>query len=88
MDWLDLLAVQEILTSLLQYYCSKALSLQCSVFFRVQLSHPYISTGKTIALTRWTIIGKVSAFEYAIYGGLNEEVNEMILKEWPTHVLC
>ena len=57
MDWLDLLAVQEILTSLLQYYYSKALILQCSVFFRVQLSHPYISTGKTIALSRWIFVG-------------------------------
>ena len=52
MDWLDLLAVQRTLQSLLQYHISKASILQCSAFFRVQLSHPYMSTGKTIALTR------------------------------------
>ena len=52
MDWLDLLAVQVTLKSLLQYHSSKASILQCSAFFRVQLSHPYMATGKTIALTR------------------------------------
>ena len=52
MDWLDLLAVQGTLKSLLQHHSSKASILQCSVFFRVQLSHPYMTTGKTIALTR------------------------------------
>ena len=67
MDWLDLLAVQETLKSLLQHYGSKASILQCSAFFIVQLSHPYMTTEKTIALTRWTFFGKVmSAFEYAI----------------------
>ena len=60
MDWLDLLAVQENLKSLLQYHSSKASILQCSAFFTVQLSHPYMTTGKTIALTRWTfVVGKV-----------------------------
>ena len=59
MDWFDLLAVQGILKSLLQHYNSKASILQCSAFFMVQLSHPYRTTGKTIALTRWTFIGKV-----------------------------
>ena len=59
MDWLDLLAVQGTLKSLLQHYSSKASILQCSAFFRVQLSHPYMTTGKTIALTRWTFVGKV-----------------------------
>ena len=59
MDWLDLLAVQEILTSLLQYYCSKALIVQHSAFFVVHLSHLYMTTGKTIALTRQTLVGKV-----------------------------
>ena len=54
MDWLDLLAVQGTLKSLLQHHSSKASILQCSVFFIVQLSHPYMITGKTIALTRWT----------------------------------
>ena len=59
MDWLDLLAVQGTLKSLLQHHSSKASILQCSVFFIVQLSHPYMTTGKTIALTRWTFVGKV-----------------------------
>ena len=59
MDWLDLLAVQGTLMSLLQHHSSKASILQCSAFFIVQLSHPYMSTGKTIALTRWTFAGKV-----------------------------
>ena len=59
MDWLDLLAVQGSLKSLLQYHSSKASILQCSAFFIVQLSHPYMTTGKTIALTRWTFVGKV-----------------------------
>ena len=66
--WLDLLAVQGTLKSLLQHHSSKALILWRSDFFTVQLSHPYLTTGKTIALTRWTFVGKimVSAFEYAI----------------------
>ena len=59
MDWLDLLAVQGTLKSLLQHRSSKSSILQCSDFFTVQLSHPYITTGKTIALTRWTFVGKV-----------------------------
>ena len=59
MDWLDLLAVQGTLKSLLQHHISKASSLQCSAFFRVQLSHLYMTTGKTIALTRRTFVGKV-----------------------------
>uniref|UniRef100_A0AC11EKH0 Uncharacterized protein n=1 Tax=Ovis aries TaxID=9940 RepID=A0AC11EKH0_SHEEP len=59
MDWLDLLAVQETLKSLLQHHSSKASVLQCSAFFTVQLSRPYMTTGKTIALTRWTFVGKV-----------------------------
>ena len=58
MDWLDLLAVQGT-KSLLQNHSSKASILQCSVFFTVQLSHPYMTTGKTIALTTWTLVGKV-----------------------------
>ena len=68
MDWLDLLAVQETLKSLLQHHSSKALILWCSAFFTVQLSHPYMTTGKTIALTRRTFVGRVMslAFEYAI----------------------
>ena len=59
MDWLDLLAVQGTLKSLLQHHSSKASTLQCSAFFIVQLSHPHMTTGKTIALTRWTFVGKV-----------------------------
>ena len=59
MDWLDLLAVQGILKSFLQHHSSKASTLQCSAFFMVQLSHPYLTTEKTIALTRWTFVGKV-----------------------------
>ena len=59
MDWLDLLAVQGTLKSLLQHHSLKASILQCSAFFIVQLSHPYMTTGKTIALTRWTFVGKV-----------------------------
>ena len=59
MDWLDLLAVQGTLKSLLQHHSSKASILWLSAFFTVQLSHPYMTTGKTIALTRWTFVGKV-----------------------------
>ena len=67
MDWLDLLAVQGTLKSLLQHHSSKASILRRPAFFTVQLSHPYMTTGKTIALTRRTFVGKVmSAFEYAI----------------------
>ena len=59
MDWLDLLAVQGTLKSLLQYHSSKSSILLCSAFFIVQLSYPYVITGKTTALTRWTFVGKV-----------------------------
>ena len=59
MDWLDLLAVQGTLKSLLQHHSSKASILQCSAFFIVQLSYPYMTTGKIIALTRWTYVDKV-----------------------------
>ena len=59
MDWLDLCAVQGTLKSLLRHHNSKASILQCSAFFIVQLSHPYMTTEKTIALTRWTFVGKV-----------------------------
>ena len=57
-DWLDLPAVQRTLKSLLQHHSSKASILWCSAFFKVQLSHPYTTTGKTIALTRWTLLAK------------------------------
>ena len=59
MDWLDLLAVQGTLKSLLQHHSSKASTLQCSAFFITQLSHPYMTTGKSTALTRWTFVCKV-----------------------------
>ena len=59
MDWLELLAVQGTHKSILQHHSSKASILQCSAFFTVQLSHPYMTTGKTIVLTRWTFVGKV-----------------------------
>ena len=59
MHWFDLLAGQGTLKSLLQHHSSKALILRCSAFFRVQLSHPYMTTGKSIALTRWIFFGRV-----------------------------
>ena len=59
MDWLNPFVVQRTLKSLLQHHSSKASILQCSAFFMVQLSHPYMTTGKTIALTRWTFVGKI-----------------------------
>ena len=59
MNWLDLLAVQGTLKTLLQHHSSKASILQLSGFFTVQLSHPYMTTGKNIALTRWSFVGKV-----------------------------
>ena len=64
-DWLDLLAVQGILKSLLQYHSSKSPILQCSAFFMIQLSHPYMTTGKTTALARWTFVSKVYAIGYS-----------------------
>ena len=64
-DWLDLLPVQEMLKSLLQYHSSKALILWHSAFFIVQLSHPYMTTGKTIALTRRTLVGKVMSLLFS-----------------------
>ena len=66
MGWLDLLAVQETLKSLLQHHSSKAAILRHSAFLTVQLSHPYMTTGKIIALTRQTFVGNVSAFQYAV----------------------
>ena len=62
MDWLDLLAVQRTLKSLLQHHSSKASILRCSAFFTVQLSHPYMTTGKTITLIRWTFADKVMSW--------------------------
>ena len=74
MDWLDLLAVQGTRKSLLQHHSSKASILQRSVFFTVQLSHPYMTTGKTIALTRWTFVGKVNlclSIYYLVWSSLS-----------------
>ena len=71
MDWLDLLAVQGTLKSLLQYHSSKASILRCSAFFVAQLLHPYMTTGKTIALTRWTFVGKAISL---LYNGLSRLV--------------
>ena len=65
-NWLDFLAVQGTLKNLFQYHSSKASILQCSAFFMVQLSHPYMTTGKTIALTRWTFVGKVVSLLFNI----------------------
>ena len=70
MDWLDLLAVQRTLKSLLQDHSSKASILQHSAFFTVQLSHPYMTTGKAIALTRWTFVGKVMSLLFNILSRL------------------
>ena len=70
MHWLDLLAVQGTLKSLLQHHSSKASVLQPSSFFMVQLSHPYMTTGKTITLTRWTIVGKVMSLLFNILSRL------------------
>ena len=70
MDWLDLLAVQRTLKSLLQHHSSKASILQCSAFFTVQLSHPYMTTGKTIVLTRQTFVGKVMSLLFNMLSGL------------------
>ena len=69
-DWLDLLAVQGTLKSLLQHHSSKASILQCSACFTVQLSHPYVTTEKTIALTRWTFVGKVMSLLFNILSRL------------------
>ena len=65
-DWFDFLAVQRTLKSLFQHHSSKVSILRRSAFFIVQILHPYMTTGKTIALTRWTFVGTVSAFEYAV----------------------
>ena len=70
MDWLDLFAVQGTLKSLLQHHSSKASILRCSAFFIVQFSHPYMTTGKTIALTRWTFVGKVMSLLFNILSRL------------------
>ena len=77
MDWLDLLAVQGTLKSLLQYHSSKASILQCSAFFIVQLSHPYMTTGKTVPLTRRTFVDKVMSL---LFNMLSRLVSAIKLK--------
>ena len=77
MDWLNLLAVQGTLKSLLQQHSSKAPIIRCSVLFIVQLSHPYMITGKTITLTRWTFVGKVMSLPFNM---LSRLVIDFILK--------
>ena len=69
-DWFALLAIQGTLKSFLQHHSSKASILQCSAFFIVQLSHPYMTTGKTTALTRWTSVGKVMALLFTMLSRL------------------
>ena len=76
MDWLDLLAVQGTFKSLLQHHSSKASILQCSTFFIVQLSHPYVTAGKTTALTRWMFVGKVTSLLFLRF------------QEWGHRCLC
>ena len=70
MDLLDFLAVQGTFKNLLQHHSSKASNFQCSAFVTVQLSHPYMTTGKTITLTRWTFVGKVISLLFNILSGL------------------
>ena len=87
MDWLDLLAVQRTLRRLLQHHSSKASILWCSAFFIVQLSHPCMTTGKTIALTRWTFVGKVTSL---LFNMLSRLVRAFLLISWlqsPTAVI-
>ena len=80
MDWLDLLAIQGTLRSLLQYHSSKASTLWRSAFFTVQLSHPYMTTGKTIALTRGTFVSKVMSLLLSLFTSIffNAIVNEIV----------
>ena len=70
MDWLDLLLVQGTIKSLPQHHSSKTSILWCSAFFIVQLSHPYMATGKTIALTRWTFVGKIMSLRFIMLARL------------------
>ena len=81
MDWLDLLAVQGTLKSLLQHHSSKASVLHCSTLFIVQLSHPYMTTGKTIALTRWTFVGEVISLFFNMLSRLVITSNFITSKE-------
>ena len=82
MDWLDLLAVQGTLKSLLQHHRSKASVLQCLAFFIVQLSHPYMTIGKTITFTRWTFVGKVMSLLFNMLSRL-----VITFLPWSKHLL-
>ena len=82
-DWFDLLAVQGTLKNLLQHHSSKATILWLSAFFMVQLSHPYVTTGKTIALTRWTLVGKVM---YVLCNMLSRFIIAFLLRN--KHLCC
>ena len=84
MDWLDFLAVQGTLKSLLQYHSSKASTVQCSAFFIVHLSHPYITNRKTIVLTRWTFVGKVMSLLFNMLSSL-VYVLAIVKKSWNEH---
>ena len=79
MDWLDLLAVQGTLKSLLQHHSSKASLLRCSAFFMVQISHPYMTTGKTIALIKWTFVGKVMSLLFNMMSRLVISISLYVL---------
>ena len=83
--WLDHLAVQGTLKSLLQHHGSKASILWCSAFFTVQLSHPYMTTGKTIALTRWTIVGKVFHYTYIYMLFSHAAMSDSLQPRGPQH---
>ena len=90
MDWLDLLAVQGALKSLLQHHSSKAWILQCSAFFIVQLSQPYMTTGKTIALTKQTFVGKVKSLLFTMLSRLVITFlprSKHLLISWLPHLL-
>ena len=89
-DWLDLLEVQGTLKSLRQHHSSKAPIFRHSAFFRVQLSHPYMTTGKTIALTRWTFVGKLMSLLFNMLSRLFRAFlprSKHLLISWPTTLL-
>ena len=88
MDWLDLLAVQGTLKSILQHHSSKASILWHSAFFIVQLSHPYMTTGKTIALTRWTFVGKVMSLLFNMLSRLQGARSKRLLISWLQSPIC
>ena len=91
MDWLDRLAVQGTLKSLLQHHTSKASILRCSAFFTVQLSHPYMTTGKTIALTRRTFVGKVMSLLFNMLSRLVVTFlprSKLFLILWLQSIIC